>query len=176
MKAKLILCLLCGLSVLETTYSLHEDEIQAQYITMEDYLDQVTASVDSELEDNSMMGHKPPNRWYSLPTPKDKSTHDRHEGIIAFKMNVVEKGLAILLEEHYNYLLKLRRQLKKLNNMYPDRIDMWPIHRALLQDGGNMSDSIHHLNSFAWEQPEWMEGIFEEMEGLRMELEDLLGA
>ncbi|XP_076819580.1 uncharacterized protein LOC143465260 isoform X2 [Clavelina lepadiformis] len=161
MKAKLILCLLCGLSVLETTYSLHEDEIQAQYITMEDYLDQVTESVDKELTSNSFLAHQYPFRWSEALKPFEYK---------------VEKGLAILLEEHYNYLLKLRRQLKKLNNMYPDRIDMWPIHRALLQDGGNMSDSIHHLNSFAWEQPEWMEGIFEEMEGLRMELEDLLGA
>merc|ERR1719234_1423389 len=50
--------------VFQSALCMHTNDIEAESISMDEYMDLVTASVDNEIDSNSCMGHTPPNRWY----------------------------------------------------------------------------------------------------------------
>nr|XP_002119211.1 uncharacterized protein LOC100180923 [Ciona intestinalis] len=162
------LSLLCSYAT-----ALHYDDITAQSISMDEYLDQLTESVQNEIDGDSMMGHKPPNRWYSVNPLSSSANSQKNQNL----NEKVESGIAILLHNHYNYLHKVRKQLQVLNNRVEGKLDMWPIRKPkdTSTPNGETSTEETDVARKGFQQPEWMDDVFDHVLDLKLMLEEMQG-
>jgi len=129
-------------------YAMHMDDIEyeAKALTMDEYMDLVSASVDNEIDSNSCMGHTPPNRWYySTKFQLEKDELDvvagTHNPLLRnylddreHNLQKAETMLALVIVNHYKYVHQLRRRIAYIRQVMDGKIDLWPAKQPKCAD------------------------------------------
>jgi len=118
---------------------MHQDDIEyeAKAMTMDEYMELVSASVDNEIDSNSCMGHTPPNRWYYSAgfqfepnnAPGTGTSNPLLQKYWEEKQQNLRKSeimLALVILNHYKYVRQLRRRVAYIKLVLNGNIDLWP--------------------------------------------------